>query len=436
MKIQTLLLVAFLMGVGITLADQPEGQPLEDEYQILYKNRPLKVPFFPGYAKLVDIYGYDVVHYILDIQIFPSTEIVLGHVEMTAVSEEELLQNIEVDLLDNLTCSQVLRDGIALSFTHSNDQIQIDLGTAVPEGDSFIIEIHYNGHPQEIGFQGFSFETNAYGDTLISTLSEPENARSWWPCKDIPSDKATATIIVTIPEHFLFASNGLLVSIEDLGNGWKRWTWEESYPITTYLISLAICDYDTFSTTYTGLQGGVMPIVFYVYPQHLSQARTDFSIIDDMIAFYAGIWVEYPFIEEKYGHAIFEWGGGMEHQTITSIGSICVTVNHYYDWLYAHELAHQWWGDLVTCATWADIWLNEGFATYSDALWADHVGGSAALRDRMSSFRAYYFYEDNNNRFPIYAPEIMWGATVYKKGVWVLHMLRHVTGDSSFFHLL
>ncbi|MBL7075626.1 hypothetical protein ISS37_10365, partial [candidate division KSB1 bacterium] len=73
---------------------------------------------------------------------------------------------------------------------------------------------------------------------------------------------------------------------------------------------------------------------------------------------------------------------------------------------------------------------------YSDALWADHVGGSAALRDRMSSFRAYYFYEDNNNRFPIYAPEIMWGATVYKKGVWVLHMLRHVTGDSSFFHLL
>jgi hypothetical protein len=384
----------------------------------------------------VDLTGYDVQHYLLDIQIFPRAERVEGIVQMTATSVVPSLSTIDVDLVDNMSVSQVLRDGLPLTFTHSNDQIHINLGTAVPQNDTFMVEIDYYGIPQPAGFQGFKVELNAYGDTLISTLVEPEDARSWWPCKDMPCDKGTATIRVTIPSHFLFASNGRLTNEENIGGGWKRWTWEESYPITTYLISLAICDYDTFTYTYTGLHGEILPLKFFVYPQQGAAARTDFSIIDDMITFYASIWQEYPYMTEKYGHAIFDWSGGMEHQTITSMWTGCVTGNHSYDWLYAHELSHMWWGDMVTCKTWADLWLNEGFATYSDALWQEHIGGQSGLQNRMSSFRNSYFNEDNLHRFPIYAPwpDSMWGATVYQKGGWIQHMLRHVVGDSLFWH--
>jgi len=427
-------LLSILLTLTMTIAAvayQPIERPFVNDYEILFNKGEMRYPYLSE-TDIIDNYGYDLLHYTIDIRIFPATEIVTGSVEMIALSTRAALQNIEVNLLANMAVDQVTRDGAPLGFTHNTDMINIDLGTAVAEGDSFDIVIQYHGNPTAGSLQGFTIELNTYGDTLISTLSEPEDARSWWPCKDIPSEKSTETMIVTIPDHFLFASNGLLQSVEDLGNGWKRWTWHESYPITSYLVSLAICDYDTFSYTYTGLQGQIMPLNFFVFPQHLSQAQTDFSIIDDMITFYASIWGEYPFIDEKYGHAIFDWSGGMEHQTITSLGGNIVTGNHQYDWIYAHELSHMWWGDMLTCATWADIWLNEGFASYADALWHEHIGGQSSLLNRMNSFRNSYFNEDNSSRFPIYAPQIMWGATVYQKGAWIVHMFRHVLGDSLF----
>jgi aminopeptidase N len=437
MRFKAILAVIFTIGVAIAVADQPLQRPY-NENEILFRKGELRTPYLLG-TDIIDNYGYDVLHYTIDIQIFPASEQLSGSVEMVALSERTSLLSIQVNLLSNMVVDQVLRGGSPLSFTHETDMIDIDLGVPVAEGDSFTVVIQYHGIPSAGSLQGFTIERNTYGDTLISTLSEPEDARSWWPCKDIPSEKSTETMIVTIPSHYLFASNGLLQSVEDLGNGWKRWTWHESYPITSYLISLAICDYDTFSYTYTGLQGEVMPLNFFVFPQILSHAQTDFSIIDDMITFFAQNWGEYPFIDEKYGHAIFDWSGGMEHQTITSLGGNIITGNHQYDWIYAHELSHMWWGDMVTCATWADLWLNEGFASYADAMWREHTGGSTGLNSRMASFRSSYFYEDNQSRFPIYAPpaQYLWGNTVYDKGAWIVHMFRHILGDSlftEFFH--
>jgi len=435
MRIKLVLFLTLMVGIGVALSQQPVQPPVRNDYEILYKSEGLRTPMFQE-TDWVDLTGYDVLDYLLDIQIFPRAERVEGIVQITATSVVPSLSTIDVNLVDNMDVSQILRGGSPLTFTHNNDLIHINLGTPVAQGDTFVVEIDYYGYPQAGGLQGFSIEINAYGDTLISTLSEPEEARGWWPCKDMPCDKGTATIRVTIPSHFLFASNGNLTNEENLGGGWKRWTWEESYPITTYLISLAICDYDTFTYTYTGLQGETLPLKFFVYPQQGAAARTDFSIVDDMIGFYASIWQEYPYMTEKYGHAIFEWGGAMEHQTITSIGSGCVTGNHQYDWIYAHELSHMWWGDMVTCETWADLWLNEGFATYSDALWQEHLGGQSGLQNRMSSFRSAYFNEDNTSRFPIYAaPEnFLWGATTYQKGSWIQHMLRHAISDSCFWN--
>ena len=167
-----------------------------------------------------------------------------------------------------------------------------------------------------------------------------------------------------------------------------------------------------------------MPVTHYVYPEDLADAQVDFTITVPAIDFFASVYGEYPFIEEKYGMAEFPWGGAMEHQTLTSYGTVLIRGDHYYDYILVHELSHMWWGDWVTCRTWEDIWLNEGFATYSEALWFEDQGGFSDYKDYMAYLDWYGYFNG-----PIYDPWETFGRTVYKKGAWVLHMLRHVLGE-------
>ncbi len=264
---------------------------------------------------------------------------------------------------------------------------------------------------------------------MIWSLSEPEGARIWFPCKDRPDDKATAEMVYTVPQTYTATSNGLLTGVTtDTGAGTKTYTWVENYPLASYLISVAAYPYSAFSDTYVPIGGGTMPVDYYVYPEDLAKAQVSFTPTVAMIGFYAATFGEYPFVDEKYGMTEFEFGGAMEHQANTSYGRGLINGTHTNDRIIAHELSHQWWGDAVSPRIWADVWLNEGFASYSEALWEEHLNGAAAYRTYMNQ----KFYRTTWSG-PVYNPTNLFGTTVYYKGAWVQHMLRHVVGDAAFF---
>jgi aminopeptidase N len=191
-------------------------------------------------------------------------------------------------------------------------------------------------------------------------------------------------------------------------------------------------DYKHFQEKYLSKDNEAMNIDYYAFPEHLEMAKVDFSGHAEMISFFSQMFGEYPFIKDKYGVAEFLWQmGAMEHQTITGIGSNFLNGRKFFNDFYVHELAHQWFGDAVGPATWKDIWLNEGFASYCEALFAEHQSGFDAYKSTMLS--------KFNSNFPgtVYNPgSYLFGTTVYDKGAWILHMLRFEVGDSVFFNIL
>ncbi|HVP36791.1 MAG TPA: M1 family aminopeptidase, partial [Terriglobales bacterium] len=267
---------------------------------------------------------------------------------------------------------------------------------------------------------------------IISSLSEPYYARTWWPCKDHPSDKAdSADINVTCPSNLIDASNGMLRAVIDNGDGTKTYKWHESYPIATYLISVAMTNYTIFSDYYHYSPTDSMEVRYFVYPEYYDQAVEGYTVTVPAIEIYSQLFGQYPFIREKYGMAHFPWGGGMEHQTCTSM------LYYWYDaYAIVHELSHQWWGDYITCGSWHDIWLNEGFATYCEALYFEHMYGTSYYHSYMNSLEQYargsgtIWVQDTTDVNAIFSD------LQYDKAGWVLHMLRHVVGDSAFFRSL
>ncbi|MDH5742535.1 MAG: M1 family metallopeptidase, partial [Candidatus Aminicenantes bacterium] len=246
-----------------------------------------------------------------------------------------------------------------------------------------------------------------------------------------------AELHITVPLNMIAVSNGSLIDVIENSDSTVTFVWQEDYPISTYLLSVAATNYVAFYDDYfSGAK--TMEVHYYAYPEHLTQAHEDFSVTVPMIEFYSDLFGEYPFLDEKYGMAEIPGGASMEHQTCTSLSSALVTGAHMYDWIIAHELAHQWWGDLVTLTDWADIWLNEGFATYSDALWYEHLYGFDGLKSRMADFKRIYFTQHQGPDHPIYNPPLghLFCEIEYEKGAGVLHMLRFVVGDSNFFSIL
>jgi hypothetical protein len=369
---------------------------------------------------------YDVVHYFIDVDLDPTTDTVTGTVTMTAEVLSTSLNQADVDLLSNMTVTQVTGTGGPLVYSHASDIVTVTLDRTYITGELFTFTIDYNGTPDP-AVDAFAFAERS-SQPMIWSLSEPFGARSWWPCKDISSDKADSVDVrVTIPAGLIVASNGTLRSTTNNGATDTYW-WHEEYPIATYLVSVAIHPYTTFSHWYHYSPTDSMEVQYYVFPDHYDAVQTNYAKTVPMIELFAGLFGEYPFLNEKYGHAEFTWGGGMEHQTITSMGG-------YSEYLIAHELAHQWWGDMVTCDDFHHIWLNEGFATYSEALWSEGTYGIAQYHQDM-------FYAKYLGGGTIYVPDtgdwnrIFHSGLSYNKGSWVLHMLRHVVGDTTFFSIL
>ena len=370
----------------------------------------------------------DISYYKLEIDINLVEQHIHGSVtvEGNIISEEPDI--IELDLSGNLTVDSVLYLNNLWDFIHLNDKVQIMVPNNLNDDKYFSFEIIYQGRPTSTGFGSFNF-SKYRGIDHVWTLSEPYGSRDWWPCKDDPSDKADSVdIIITLPSDQIAVSNGLLVNQIDLENDRKKFHWVERYPISTYLVSITTYPYREWTDEYIGVNGDTLPLYYYVYPDHYDMVYDNYMTTKDMLYLFEKKFGEYPFINEKYGHVEFIRGGGMEHQTISSLGG-------HSQWLIAHELAHQWWGNLITCESFHHIWLNEGFARFSEALWQESIGGNKAYKEYWIA-HAYYgsgtiFVEE-----PTSAQEIFNGNLTYNKAGWVVHMLRGVMGDSIFYEAL
>jgi len=371
---------------------------------------------------------YDVHFYDLDLDVDPSAEILTGSVTVKALVTNDDLRQFVLDLDSVHTVSAVREGDAAVEWSHAGDHLVVTLSRDYLLGEEVVVTVDYSGDPSSAG-NAFGWDSTG-GEPMIWTLSEPYGARTWWPCKDLNDDKADSVDLhIAVPQGMTAASNGLLVG-EDATFDRHIFHWESRYPIATYLVSLAVHPYVTYTDWYVSSEGDSLPIENYVVPAYEQEARQGYAVTADMIEAFTEGYGEYPFMDEKYGHAHFPWGGGMEHQTCSSM-----LYYYYHPGLVAHELAHQWWGDMVTCATFHHIWLNEGFATWSEAYWREQSSGMAAYRDEMDDAEylgpGTIFVEDPSDFGSIFD-----GNLSYNKASWVVHMIRGVLGDEDFFAAL
>ncbi len=377
------------------------------------------------------LHEFDMQHYDITIELFPTTHFIEGNVIAEVTATKDNLTQVTYEL-QSLDVTAVYVNEAPATFTYSNGLITIDLDQSYSIGESFITQVCYQGYPI-LSNDGYS--TGIHWSSYIYTYSDPNGARYWWPGYDHPWDKATTKTIITVPEDLLVASNGELIGEVNNGNGTKTFTWDNTGSIATYLVSLCIGEYATFNQSYPGV-----PVENYVYPGHLAAAQADFACIPTALGIFEDRFGNYPW--QKYGAAecnIFTGFGGMEHQTMTSMGNGLITGYGAYEMIFVHELGHQWFGDCLTPLTWKDVWLSEGFATYSEALYVEGTEGYQAMCDYVqSSYHSYYLSWAGSSTYSTYDPTYLnyFTPATYEKPASFLHMLRLALGDSTFFNIL
>jgi len=375
-------------------------------------------------------YDWDILH--ADILYAPDfgSQSLAGSVRFECRAETDGLAELLLDFADAMSVLAARHDGAPAAHTHAADRITLTLNSTLAAGQLFEIEVDFAGSPVATGFGSFVWSEHD-GIDLLATLSEPEGSRDWWPCKDVPDDKFTADVRYRVPVAFSAPGPGLLQSVTDHGDGTHTWHWHESYPINSYLIAMTVTNYAHYTDSFTSPRGYTVPIENYVFPENYANSVEDLSITPLAFAIMDSLFGEYPFKDEKYGHATFLFGGAMEHQTCSSMGNVLLNGVHSHDRIVMHELAHQWFGNAVTLADWENVWLNEGFARYCDGLWVEYNEGSSGLGQHMTVLTHMPNFEG-----PVYNNPVPFSQTVYNKGAWVLHMLRYMLGDEVFYGAL
>ncbi len=371
----------------------------------------------------------DFVYQRMEWEIAPDTLFIKGVITTWFKSKTQNLNEVEFDLHDTLIVDSVTHKNVKLAFQRTQNKLIVTLAHELNEEQLDSVSVYYRGTPPATVSGAFT-KTIHEEVPNIWTLSEPYGAMEWWPCKQSLVDKIDSIdIIVTSPEAYRTASNGVLVS-ETVVAGKRRMHWKHRFPVATYLIAISVTNYSNYSDFLELGDGRKIEILNYVYPENLEDAKLKTPFTADVIALYNELIGEYPFASEKYGHAQFGWGGGMEHQTMSFMGS-------FNPWLVAHELAHQWFGDYITLGSWQDIWLNEGFATFLTGLSYERLIDDGFWWPRwkrvnveriVSEPDGSVFVKDTTDVGAIFS-----GRLSYSKGAYILHMLRWILGDEDFF---
>jgi len=406
-----------------------------------HKNSMIFNPDYSWQSKY--LFDYDVTSYILDIHVSDTTTFVSGNVIINATAKVNLdtfaLELIPEQEIDNLLFNGELTE----NYYREGDNVIVPVDE-IEAGSSITARIYYHGQPPTGGF--FSGVTTDYSPGwqkhVTWTLSEPFAAKQWFPVKQDLEDKADSAILnFTTASSNMVGSQGLLNKVVDLGNGKTRYEWKTNYPIDYYLISFAVADYLDYSIYAhpEEMNGDSLLIQNFIYndSMNLDWKRESLERTVDIMELFCDIFTLYPFANEKYGHCEAKLGGGMEHQTMSTMGNFSFH-------LVAHELGHMWFGDNVTCATWSDIWINEGFATYSDYLANEFLLGEESAKEFIYGAQEHAMTLENGS---IYVPvdevypgnewRIFSGPLSYDKGASIIHMLRHeIQNDELFFEIL
>ncbi len=379
---------------------------------------------------------YDVVYYDLDLTANNMNTNLAGTVTMIGIAKVDL-DTVVYELFPSYTINSILYNQNTAQYSWRETGIHCKVN--VKKGEKFTISTSYSGKAPDqstnpLGGAGYSQKQSPSWKKNVSwTLSEPFSAYEWFPCKQSLTDKIdSVSVKITVPDSCMAGSNGLLQNITSLPNNQKCFYWKHLQPIDYYLISFSLANYTDYSFYAHPKNADSILIQNYVYPNALSKFKNQIDNTADFIDYFSDIYSLYPFHKEKYGHCMAPISGGMEHQTMTTLG-------FFDDELVAHELAHQWWGNHVTCGSWSDIWLNEGFATYSEYLMlAKLFPGSekGKLNNIHSSVLSVSngstWVKDSLNENSIFSREL-----VYNKGAAIIHTLRYIIqNDTLFFQAL
>ncbi|HMM12281.1 MAG TPA: M1 family aminopeptidase [Bacteroidales bacterium] len=442
-----IILTAHLSLSGLLYAQS--GQEACHEHHDRYCRHNTADPSIPKFAWRNDwqsplVHRYDVTFYHLDINVSHTSVGVGGTVHIHGRVVAPVLDTFAFELITAHTISSIVFNGNQInSFSRVGDNVLVPV-VPIQQGQSFVATITYQGTPPTGGF--FAGVTNAYSSqwqkSVTWSLSEPFAAKDWFPVKQDLTDKADSVwVFLTAPAGTKAGSQGLLTNVVSLPDGRKRFEWKSRYPIAYYLISFAVADYQDYSiyAKPQAMAGDSVLVQNFIYnhPNYLPQQKNNIDKVVPMIELFSDLFTLYPFHQEKYGHAITQLGGGMEHQTMTTLGSFSFN-------LVAHELGHMWFGDNVTCATWSDIWINEGFATYSNYLAQYYINGPQSGNSFMLSTQNNVMSQPGGS---VYIPpseinpgnvgRIFDGRLSYDKGAAIIHVLRHeMNNDSLFFATL
>ena len=384
--------------------------------------------------------SYDALHYLIKIRIDLDANAFEGATTVTLASLREGLVACVLDAEEFTVTAVVGDDGAPLAFDQRAKEIEVRLPRPFRYGEETSFTCFYRGRDPKAGLR-FVAETED-NPGLVFSDSWPENVHHWFPCYDHPNDKATGEIVATVKQGLKVAANGRLVSaIEDRAAGTVTYHWSQDLPHSTYLVFLAAGPFTVVRDSY-----GTLPVSYWVYPSDESKVGPTYGKTPKMIEFFNRVFgYDYPW--RKYDQVSVPSGGGMESTSATAMTHrIMVDERGESDFpaigIVSHELAHQWWGDLVTLRSWAHTWLNESFATYADYLYRRFEKGddegALDLRDKLDAYlreaRTRYIRPIVSDRYN--SPEDMFDAHTYPKGARVLHMLRALVGDEPFFKTL
>jgi len=429
-----LLASSLLFGTSFAQNENSHHCSKRDAFGIQLKSASLNV------AEIAETEEYDVHFYALDLEMTNLNTSIDGTGEIHGTSRVAM-DSVLFELFSGFNISEIRLNGIPTPYSRVGTAIRVPVNIAA--GVNFAIAVDYDGFPATgastpFGGSGMSNDSSpSWGNQVTWSLSEPFSAYEWWPCKQSLTDKAdSSSVKLTVPDNCMAGSNGVLEATVDLGNGQKRFEWMHRHPIDYYLISVAIGEYVEYNV-YANPTGAPNPILIqnFIYnnPATLTNFQSDIDETVDFIELFSDLYGMYPFADEKYGHCMAPLSGGMEHQTMTTQG-------FFSPWLTAHELGHQWWGDYLTCASWSDIWVNEGFASYSEYLMLENLysANDAAndMIDRhdniMSQNGGSVWVLDSLNESRIFS-----GRLTYDKGAAILHTFRYMLNDDvAFFQAL
>jgi len=383
--------------------------------------------------------AYDIHFYHLNLNVETENTFIKGKVIIHALSKSNAIDTLYLELADGLEVAQILINSLEAEFIHNQQGVLMVLNTQnIEMEEAFSIEIDYQGLAVADRGRGY-VSADSYHETRVNwTLSEPFYAKDWWPCKQDLEDKADSVwVFVTTDQKNKVGSNGLLTASVPLENNKLRYEWKSNYPIAYYLVSIAVAEYMEYSFMSPSEEGDSVWMQNYLYPDS-SMYKNQKAYIDCTMVqmnLLQEKYGSYPFIEEKYGHCITPIAGGMEHQTMT-------TQRNFHFHLTIHEMGHSWFGNAVTCATWNHIWINEGFATYTQYLGLENLANRERADGFMAAMQSRVMSEPDGSVFVPNAflkdrDRIFSGRLSYYKGAVIIHMIRYLLDDDAlFFHIL